>query len=109
MASHFRSSITTKVGNALPGPLLHRIWDNVGQAVGVSASPQARPYADRIASAAKDSFVSGLHVIGMVAAAVTLVAAIGVALFLPARAADETAAVEDAPVATPAEYAADPA
>jgi hypothetical protein len=91
MASHFRSSITDKLGASLPTPLLHRVWDNVGQAVtGANAAPGARPYAARIAAAAKDSFVGGLHLIGLVAAAVTLLAAIGVAVFLPAR-AQETA------------------
>jgi hypothetical protein len=81
------------------------VWDNVGQAVGVSASPQARPFT-HLASAAKDSFVSGLHVIGFVAAGVTLIAAIGVALFLPARAIDETADVP-APAPVVPEYATD--
>src|SRR4051812_48629458 len=92
MASHFRSSFTGTIGDSIPTPLLHRVWDNVGQAVsGATAAPAARPYATRIASAAKDSFVGGLHLIGLVAAAVTLLAAIGVALFLPARASDTTA------------------
>jgi Na+/melibiose symporter-like transporter len=105
MASHYRSSITSRLGTTVPGPLLHRVWDNVGQAVGVSASPQARPFT-HLASAAKDSFVSGLHVIGFVAAGVTLIAAIGVALFLPARAIDETADVP-APAPVVPEYATD--
>src|SRR4051794_3035103 len=91
MASHYRSSITSRLDATVPGGLLHRVWDNVGQAVGISASPEARPYANHIAGAAKDSFVSGLHVIGFVAAGITLIAAIGVALFLPARAVDESA------------------
>ena len=102
MASHFRSSFTDKVGGSIPTPLLHRVWDNVGQAVsGATAAPAARPYATRIATAAKDSFVGGLHLIGLVAAAVTLLAAIGVAVFLPARASDaaeptvETVPTED--------------
>jgi len=106
MASHYRSSITSRLDASLPGGLLHRVWDNVGQAVGVSASPQARPYASHIAGAAKDSFVSGLHLIGFLAAGITLIAAIGVALFLPARAIDDTDdTTAPAPVAP--EYAAD--
>src|SRR6476661_6144199 len=104
MASHYRSSITSRLDASLPGGLLHHVWDNVGQAVGVSASPQARPYASHIASAAKDSFVSGLHVIGFVAAGITLIAAIGVALFLPARAVDEPAEAST-PAPAVAEYA----
>jgi EmrB/QacA subfamily drug resistance transporter len=100
MASHYRSSITGRIGDAVPSTLLHRVWDNVGQAVGASASPRAHPYAERIATAARSSFVGGLHDVGYVAAAVTLVAAVGVALFLPARAR------EDAPQA-PADDAGD--
>jgi EmrB/QacA subfamily drug resistance transporter len=108
MASHFRSTFTGKIGSSIPTPLLHRVWDNVGQAVsGATAAPAARPYATRIATAAKDSFVGGLHLIGLVAAAVTLLAAIGVALFLPARASDATAdaAVETVPTGA---YAVEP-
>jgi EmrB/QacA subfamily drug resistance transporter len=104
MASHYRSSITSRLDATVPGGLLHRVWDNVGQAVGISASPEARPYANHIAGAAKDSFVSGLHVIGFVAAGITLIAAIGVALFLPARAVDESAEAST-PAPAVAEYA----
>src|SRR6478735_2790261 len=74
MASHYRSSITSRLDASLPGGLLHRVWDNVGQAVGISASRQARPFASHIAGAAKDSFVSGLHLIGFLAAGITLIA-----------------------------------
>ena len=38
-----------------------------------------------IVTAANDSFVSGLHLVAVVAAGITVLAAIGVALFLPAR------------------------
>jgi hypothetical protein len=62
----------------------------VGQAVGVAnESPAAHRYATQIIGAANDSFVGGLHLIGAVAAAVTLVAALCVALYLPARARDD--------------------
>ncbi len=93
MASHFHSSIATKLDTVVPPGLLGRVRDNVGQAVGVATQTADRALATRIANAAKDSFVGGLHLIGLVAAAITLAAAIGVALFLPARARAE----DDAP------------
>ena len=63
--------------------------DNVGQAVGVAKeSPGARPFSSQIITAAHDTFVSGLHQVGLVAAGITLLAAVGVWLFLPARARD---------------------
>jgi hypothetical protein len=111
MASHFHSTIVTKLGSAVPAGVVQQVRDNVGQAVGVAReSPAARPYASHIATAAKDSFVGGLHVIGLVAAAITLAAAIGVALFLPARARDEGSEPEPAPLASPTaepEYVSD--
>jgi EmrB/QacA subfamily drug resistance transporter len=90
MSSQFTHAITDKLSGSLPAGLLARVSDNVGQAVGVARdAPQAQPFADQIIRAANDSFVSGLHVVALVAAGVTLVGAIGVALFLPARPRDE--------------------
>jgi Na+/melibiose symporter-like transporter len=111
MASHFHSTIVSKIGSAVPAGLVQQVRDNVGQAVGVAReNPAARPYASHIASAAKDSFVGGLHVIGLVAATITLVAAIGVAVFLPARPRDTPTESDTpptvAPVAEP-EYVSD--
>jgi EmrB/QacA subfamily drug resistance transporter len=89
MASHFTSSVSDALAGVVPAGLVGRIGDNVGQAVGVATeAPAAKPFAPQIISAAKEAFVGGLHVVGLVAAAITLLAAIGVALFLPARARD---------------------
>jgi EmrB/QacA subfamily drug resistance transporter len=97
MASHFHSGIAAKIQGHVPAPLFSQVRDNVGQAVGVAKEASAaKPFADQIVTAAHDTFVSGLHQVGLVAAGITLLAAIGVALFLPARARDE------APVAEPA-------
>ncbi len=101
MASHFHSTIAGKLGTIVPPGLVQRVRDNVGQAVGVAAQTANRSVSARIAAAAKDSFVGGLHLIGLVAAAITLAAAIGVALFLPARARPE----DGGPLLTPAEGA----
>ena len=98
MASHFTSAITGKIGGALPAPLFAAVKDNVGTAMGVVRQPgAAQPFAGQIARAARESFVGGLHVIGLTAAAVTLLAAIGVALFLPARAREEVDLRVDVP------------
>jgi EmrB/QacA subfamily drug resistance transporter len=90
MASHFTSTISGKLGGTLPASLFANVRDNVGQAIGIAHQPgPAQPFAGQIIKAAGESFVSGLHVIGIAAACVTFVAAVGVALFLPARARDE--------------------
>jgi EmrB/QacA subfamily drug resistance transporter len=89
MASHFHSTITDKLGSKIPPGVFASVRDNVGQAVGVAKeSPGAKPFSGQIITAAQDTFVSGLHQIGLVAAGITLVAALGVWLFLPARARD---------------------
>jgi MFS-type transporter involved in bile tolerance (Atg22 family) len=90
MASHFTGSITGKLADVVPPQLFDQVKDNVGQAIGVAQQGgPARPFAAQIVRAADASFVSGLHIVGLAAAGVTLLAAIGVALFLPARARDD--------------------
>jgi EmrB/QacA subfamily drug resistance transporter len=89
MASHFHSTFQQKVGSHIPKGLFAQVKDNVGTAVGIAKqSPAAKPYSNTIITAAHDTFVSGLHQVGLVAAAITVFAAIGVAIFLPARARD---------------------
>jgi hypothetical protein len=90
LASRFSSTMTHEIGGTVPASLLAQVTNNVGQAVAVAtqAAP-ARPFSGLIIAAAKDSFVSGLHLIGVIAAGITLIAAIGVARFLPARAGGE--------------------
>lgn len=109
MASHFTSSITSKLDGHVPARLLAAVSNNIGQTIGISNDPHTSPaLASQIADAARESFISGLHVIGIAAAAVTLLAAIGVALFLPARAlpeaqpvpTDHEATLEPVPVAS---------
>jgi Na+/melibiose symporter-like transporter len=101
MASHFTSEMTSKLGN-LPPAVLALVQDNVGTAIGIArTSPEAQPFAGQIIAAANDSFVSGMHLAFTIGAAVTLLAAVGVALFLPTRAHDHdygVAAAEPEPV-----------
>ena len=90
MASHFHTTIEQKIGSRIPGSLFAQVRDNVGTAVGIAKqSPAAKPYSEHIVTAAHDTFVSGLHQVGLVAAAITVFAAIGVAIFLPARARED--------------------
>jgi Na+/melibiose symporter-like transporter len=88
MASHFTSEVRSGLTGVASPEVIKQLGDNVGQAIGISQTPAAQPIAAQVVGVAKDGFVSGLHLIGFVAAAVTFVAAIGVALFLPARARD---------------------
>jgi predicted MFS family arabinose efflux permease len=102
MASHFTSAMTDELGGTVPATLLTQVSDNVGQALGIARqAPAGAPFTDQIVAAANDSFVGGLHVVALVAAGVTLLAAIGVALFLPARAADAADATTPTAAPTP--------
>ena len=98
MASHFTSSITEKLAGDLPARVLSAVGNNVGQAVGLAEQTHG-PLSAQIANAAKESFVGGLHIIGLAAAGITLIAVVGVLLFLPARARDEVP-VEHAPMSS---------
>ena len=90
MASHFTSSMAGKLGSVLPDALVGQVKDNINSALAIAAkTPGAQPFRAQIVGAANDSFVSGLHIIGVVAAVITLLAAVGVLIFLPARARDE--------------------
>ena len=90
LASRYQSAISSRLADQLPTGLLSQVNNNVGQAIGIARSaPQAQPFADQIIAAAGDSFVVGLHTVSLVAAAITLLGAVGVALFLPARPRDE--------------------
>jgi EmrB/QacA subfamily drug resistance transporter len=86
MASHFSHTVADKLDGIVPGGLLEGVRDNVAQAINVARSaPAARPFTGPIVTAANDSFIGGLHLVGFVAAVVTLIAAVGVVRFLPAR------------------------
>jgi EmrB/QacA subfamily drug resistance transporter len=97
MASHFTTSMTDKIGGVVPDALFGQVRNNISQTLEIaSRAPAAQPFRAQIVTAANDSFVSGLHMIGLVAAIITLLAAVGVAIFLPARARDEAGVVSQA-------------
>jgi Na+/melibiose symporter-like transporter len=88
MTSHFTSSVAKQL-NGLPPQLLKAVGNNVGQAVGIARQASTPlPVSAQIVHAAREGFVGGLHIVGLVAAGIALLAALGVALFLPARAPD---------------------
>jgi hypothetical protein len=92
MSSHFSHAMGDKLGSVVPAGLLETVRDNVGQAIGVARNaPGAESVASRIVDAANDSFVGGLHLVGLVAAGVVFIACIGVIRYLPARPRDEDA------------------
>jgi EmrB/QacA subfamily drug resistance transporter len=89
MASHFTSKVADGLAGAVPAQIIGQVGDNIGQAVGVATEvPAAQPYSTQILGVSKDAFVGGLHTVGLVAAGITLLAALFVAVFLPARARD---------------------
>jgi hypothetical protein len=79
-----------KLGSVQPEALVGQVKNNINQALAIAAKvPGAQPFRAQIVGAANESFVSGLHIIGVVAAIITLLAAVGVLIFLPARARDD--------------------
>jgi EmrB/QacA subfamily drug resistance transporter len=89
LASRFTTSMVHKLGSTIPASLLSQVKGGIGTAIGAASNPQARPFAAQITNAARSSYVSGLHLAAIVAACVIAVAAVGVMIWLPARARDE--------------------
>jgi Na+/melibiose symporter-like transporter len=87
LASGFRPKVQDLLHGTVPGSLLARVEDSLGSALGVARDvPAAKPFAGRIVDAAQHSFMSGMHAAVLVAAAIAFVGAIGVIIWLPARA-----------------------
>jgi EmrB/QacA subfamily drug resistance transporter len=102
VATVFSNRFVHLVGRSVPPSLVGQAKGGIGKAFDVVANdPASRPYAAQILSAARASFVSGLHLAVVVAAAVIALAAVGVITWLPARARDDEptgAADEDSPL-----------
>jgi MFS family permease len=99
LASKFHSSMSSASAAAhLPAAVTSAIHTDIGTALTVSRTPTGAPFAQTITSIARQSFVTSFHLASFVGAAVILLAAAAVFVWLPARAADE----EPAPVATTA-------
>jgi predicted MFS family arabinose efflux permease len=87
LASAFRPKVQDLLHGIVPGSLLGKIEDSLGSALGVARDvPAAKPFAGRIVDAAQTSFVSGMHAAVLVAAAIAVIGAVSVIVWLPARA-----------------------
>ena len=102
LASKFHSSMSAAAaGHHLPATVSSAIHTDIGSALTIAHTPTGAPFAQTIGLIARESFVTAFHLASYVGAAVIVLAAAAVFIWLPARAADE----EDVPVAaaTPAE------
>jgi EmrB/QacA subfamily drug resistance transporter len=100
LSSRYRSQISHRVIPLhAPASLVAGVRDNVQHALGV-AQVAPRPLSTGLLNAARTSFVDGFHLAALAAAAVTVLAAIGVFAFLPAR-ASEAAPVRPGPQPEP--------
>lgn len=72
-------------GTGLPAPAVDAAAGNIQAAVGLAQSTPG-PVGAQVVTVAQDGFVAGMHLAVVVAAAITLVAAAAVFLWLPARA-----------------------
>ncbi len=97
LASKFHSSVSSAAAAAhLPAKVTSAIHTDIGSALSVSHTPTGAPFASTITAIARHSFVTSFHLASFVGAAVILLAAAGVFLWLPARALNE----EPVPVAS---------
>jgi EmrB/QacA subfamily drug resistance transporter len=86
MASRYGTHVDSGLAGAgLPGRLVDRVGGNIQAGVSIGADTPGA-VGDRIVSVAQDAFMSGMHLAVLVGAGITLVAAVGVFLWLPARA-----------------------
>jgi EmrB/QacA subfamily drug resistance transporter len=95
MASSYRHAVSHAAAvHQVPAAITSVAKANVAQALAVAHSAAAGAYGPVIATIARHGYVTAFHQAVMVGAVVMLVAAIGVALWLPARAADPVKVVE---------------
>lgn len=84
----YGDQMTGRLIGKLPGQPIEPFTDSIGTTLGIveSAPPDVRPL---IESAARESFVAGLHLASLVAAGILIIAALSVVIWLPARAAHD--------------------
>ena len=89
LSSRFGSQMATRLDGKVPARLSDQLGDSLGKTLGIAEhSPAA--LRSTIDAAAKASFVSGMHVAAVVAAAILFAAVFGVIKWLPDRAHDDT-------------------
>jgi hypothetical protein len=93
LSSRYAAGVTSAAhARNLPAALTATVKGSIGQAVAAARSPQAGPFGKVVLSIARSSYVSAFHASVFVGAAVMLLAATGVIVWLPARASDEVEA-----------------
>ena len=108
LASRYTDHVAGRLSGHIPDALLGPVKDSIAGAIGVArTAPGAQPFAGKIVSDARTSFVLGMHTAALVAMGVLLVAAAIVFRWLPHRARDEEADVVVEPAAAPALELAD--
>jgi MFS family permease len=114
LVSKYSDHLSSKLSGKIPAAVLDKATESVGSAINVARSvPEAKPFAPQLITAARDSFVAGLHFAALLAIVVLLVAAGLVARFLPARGTEEETPLETVPMGVgpvdvlPADLAAD--
>jgi len=87
LASRFSNEMVATLRGSIPSSILESAKGGIGEALNTVANRSAaRPFAGQIETAARHSFMSGLHFATVLAAVVLAVAATAVMLWLPARA-----------------------
>jgi len=86
LASRYGGHVDSNLADAGVSPaVLDRIGGNVQAGISIGRDTPG-PLGERIVGVAQDAFMSGMHLSVLVAAGITLLAAVGVFLWLPARA-----------------------
>lgn len=84
LSSRYAPEMTAKLTGKVPEQFIQPLTDSIGKTLGIAekAPSAVRPL---IESAARESFVSGMHLASIVAAGILFVAALSVVKWLPAR------------------------
>jgi EmrB/QacA subfamily drug resistance transporter len=90
LSSGYRGGMEDAAGG-LPAPAMEVAQDSLSGGMAIAARVGG-PEGQRIAAAAQDAFVSGMHAAAFVAAGIALAGAVVALLWLPARAAEPVAA-----------------
>ena len=96
LSSRYLPQMTSRLDGVVPAGQIGALTESIGKTLGIAeqAPPAIRPV---IEAAARESFLSGMHLASLVAAGILLIAAIGVSRWLPARAHDDERAHPDRP------------
>jgi EmrB/QacA subfamily drug resistance transporter len=101
MASRYGNHVDSGLADSgLPATVLDRIGGNIQAGLSVGRDTGGA-LGDQIVEVARDSYMAGMHLAVLVAAGITLLAAIGVFLWLPATAQSADAADGATPVEPP--------